>query len=77
VNTKCSSCSKVKHQLKKKPSKALKGAIMYICEDCATKKFEPRGLLILAGREHGIDHIKFWIKPQRHYGDPITLREVS
>lgn len=75
--TKCSSCHKVKHELKKKNSKALPGAIMYICADCVSKKFEPRGLIILAGREFGAEYIKFWIKPQRYLGEPITLRELS
>lgn len=77
MNTKCPSCGKVKHELKKRNSKALKGAIMYICEDCIGKRFEPRGLLIIAGREYGMEHIKFWIKPQRYYGEPITLRELT
>jgi len=76
-DTKCSSCGKVKHELKKRNSRALPGAVMYVCEDCTSKKYEPRGLIILAGRQFGQDHIKFWIKPQRYVGEPITLRELT
>lgn len=77
MNTKCASCSKVKHEIKKRNSKSLPGAVIYICTDCAAQKFEPRGIIILAGRQFGHDHIKFWIKPQRYHGEPITVRELT
>ncbi len=73
----CTSCRKPKNSLKQKKSKALPGIQMYICQDCLDNKREPRGFLVLAGREHGIDFIKYWVKPQRYLGEPITLSELT
>jgi uncharacterized protein YlaI len=80
---KCTSCEKPKAQLKSKKSKLLRGVPMYLCQECLDAKREPRGYIVLAGREafqrgeNGLDKIGFWIKPQRHCGDPITLRELT
>lgn len=73
----CTSCNKHKAALKQKKSKALPGVPMYLCQDCLTNKREPRGFLVLAGRQYGIDHLSYWIKPKRYLGDDITLRELS
>lgn len=73
----CTSCSKPKAQLKQRKSKALPGVPMYMCQECIDNKREPRSFIVLAGRQHGYDHIAYWIKPQRYLGDPITLRELS
>lgn len=72
----CTSCNKPKAQLKQKRSRVLPGVPMYLCKDCLDNKREPRGFIVLAGREHGFDHIAYWIKPQRYLGDPITHREL-
>jgi hypothetical protein len=74
---KCTSCEKPKHELKQKKSKVLPGIPMYLCQDCLDNKREPRGFIILAGREFGLEHIAYWVKPQRHLGDPITIRELT
>lgn len=79
----CTSCRKPKYQLKQKKSKVLPGTPMYLCQECMDNKREPRGFLILAGRqafdngENGLDLISYWIKPQRYVGPPITLRELT
>ena len=79
----CTSCEKPKAQLKNKKSKLLHGVPMYLCQDCLDNKREPRGYVVLAGREafqqgqNGLDRIAFWIKPQRYCGEPITLRELT
>lgn len=80
---KCTSCDKTKNALKQKKSKLLPGVPMYLCQDCLDNKREPRGYIILAGREsfakgeNGLDRISFWVKPQRYVGEPITLRELT
>ena len=73
----CTSCQKPKAELKSRKSKALPGVSMYLCQDCLDNKREPRGFVVLAGRTYGLDHVQFWIKPQRYVGNPITLRELS
>lgn len=79
---KCTSCNKVKHQLKQKKSKALPGVPMYLCQDCMDNKREPRAFLVLAGRqaaergENPVESLGYWIKAHRYIGDSITLREL-
>lgn len=79
----CTSCKKPKKELKAKKSKALPGVPMYLCQDCLDGKREPRGFIVLAGRqafergENGLETISYWIKPQRYVGSPITLRELT
>lgn len=78
----CTSCNKQKAQLKQKKSKVLPGVPMYLCQDCLDNKREPRGFIVLAGRqasgkgENPVDVLAFWIKGERYLGDPITLREL-
>ena len=80
---KCTSCNKPKAQLKQKKSKVLPGIPMYLCQDCVDNKREPRGFIVLAGREaslrgdNPVEHLAFWIKNQRYMGEPITLRELT
>lgn len=79
----CTSCKKPKAQLKQKKSKVLPGVQMYLCQDCLDNKREPRGFLILAGREavlrgeNPVETLAYWIKAERYVGQPITLRELS
>lgn len=78
----CTSCNKPKAQLKQKKSKVLPGVPMYLCQDCLDNKREPRGFLILAGREaaargeNPVDTLSYWIKAHRYLGEAITLREL-
>lgn len=78
----CTSCKKPKAALKAKKSKALPGVPMYLCQECLDNRREPRGFLVLAGRqahdrgENPIEALSYWIKHHRYLGDPITLREL-
>lgn len=74
---KCTVCNRQRNELKKKNSKCLPGTVMYLCTECLAGRKEPRGYVILAGRQHGIEHIEFWIKGHRYAGEPITARELS
>lgn len=73
----CTSCSKVKARLTTRKSRVLPGVPMFLCQDCVDNKREPRAFIVLAGRERGIEAVINWIKPQRHLGEPITLRELT
>lgn len=78
----CTSCEKPKAALKQKKSKVLPGIPMYLCQDCLDNKREPRGFIVLAGREaasrgdNPVEALSFWIKPHRYCGEAITLREL-
>ena len=79
----CTSCDKPKNELKQRKSKLLPGVPMYLCKECLAGRREPRGFVVLAGREafqrgeNGMEKIGFWIKPQRYCGEPITMRELT
>lgn len=73
----CTSCDKPKNELKQKKSRLLPGVPMLLCQECLDAKREPRGFVVLAARENGLDYVANWIKPQRYVGEPITLREVN
>lgn len=73
----CTSCNKQKAELKEKKSKLLPDVTMRLCQDCLTNKREPRGYIVLAGRERGLDYISYWIKGNRYIGEPITVRELT
>lgn len=83
TEVRCTSCEKAKAELKNKKSKLLRGVPMYLCQDCVDNKREPRGFVVLAGRQafqqgqNGLDVIAYWIKPQRYCGEPITIRELT
>jgi hypothetical protein len=46
-------------------------------------KREPRGFLVLAGRQaaqrgdNPVEVLSYWIKQHRYLGEPITLRELT
>ena len=69
--------------MKSKKSKVLPGVPMYLCQDCLDNKREPRGFLVVAGRqaasrdENPVEALAYWIKGHRYLGPPITLRELT
>lgn len=75
-DVRCTSCNNANEQLKRLNSKVLKGSQMFLCVDCIEAKREPRGYLILAAREHGVQFVQHWIKNRRYTGEEITLREL-
>lgn len=71
----CYSCNKTKNKLDIKKS-ALLPINLLICETCYTSKFEPRWVIILAGRSHGADHVKEFILKRRYIGSEISASEL-
>jgi hypothetical protein len=47
-----------------------------MCETCITSKFEPRWIIILAGRQLGSDSVKDFILKRRYIGEEITASEL-
>jgi hypothetical protein len=71
----CYSCNKSKNNLVIRKS-ALLTINLFICETCIDSKFEPRWVIILSGRQNGLDHIKEYILKKRYIGKEIAATEV-
>lgn len=70
----CESCGKNKNNLKQEQSKLLPKKLL-MCQECITRKFEPRYIIILAYMSNIEKAIDF-IKEQRYLGEPILMTEV-
>jgi hypothetical protein len=71
----CYSCSKTKNQLNAKRSSLLPINLL-MCESCITSKFEPRWLIILAGRSNGPDYVRDYVLKKRYVGNEISASEL-
>jgi len=71
----CYSCNKSKNNLVVRKS-ILLPINLFICETCIASKFEPRWVIILSGRQNGLDHIKEYILKKRYIGKEIAATEV-
>jgi hypothetical protein len=47
-----------------------------MCESCIVSKFEPRWVLILAGRQNGPDVVKEFIIKRKYLGEEISAAEL-
>jgi hypothetical protein len=47
-----------------------------MCEACVSNKFEPRWVIILAGRQLGSDAVKEFIIKKRYCGADISASEL-
>lgn len=75
----CTSCSRQRRNLKGRRSSVVKGQQIILCTECSEKGYEPRFLLIMAARQHGVDKIAdFLLKDRYHQGDkgPILAKEL-
>jgi len=71
----CYSCSKSKNKLNTRRSGLLTINLL-MCETCIVSKYEPRWVIILAGRQFGPDHVKDYIIKKRYIGQPILADEL-
>jgi hypothetical protein len=71
----CYSCNKSKNKLDAKKSSLLPINLL-VCETCISSKFEPRWVVILAGRSNGPDYVKEFIIKRRYIGNEITASEL-
>jgi hypothetical protein len=49
---------------------------LLICETCIVNKFEPRWVVILAGRQYGPESVKEIVMKKRYHGNDITASEL-
>jgi hypothetical protein len=71
----CYSCNKTKNKLNVRKS-ILIPINLLMCETCITSKFEPRWVVILAGRQMGSDAVKEFIIKKRYLGNDIAASEL-
>lgn len=71
----CYSCSKSKHKLNAKKSSLLPINLL-MCESCINSKYEPRWVVILAGRSIGADHVREFVLKKRYIGNEISASEL-
>jgi hypothetical protein len=71
----CYSCNKTKNKLNAKKSVLLPINLL-MCETCINSKFEPRWVVILAGRQNGMDYVKDFVVKRRYIGNEIAASEL-
>jgi len=72
----CFSCNKSRQQLNPTKSSLLDGVQLFLCQSCIDLKFEPRWVIILAGRQKGPDYIREHIVKHLYIGNTISAEEV-
>jgi hypothetical protein len=71
----CYSCSKNKHKLNLKRSNLFPINLL-MCETCISLKYEPRWVVILAGRQQGSESVRDYILKKRYEGQEISASEL-
>jgi hypothetical protein len=71
----CYCCNKTKNKLNLKKS-VLIPINLFMCETCISSRFEPRWVIILAGRQLGSESVKEFIVKKKYIGSEITASEL-
>ena len=71
----CYSCNKSKNQLHARKSSLLPINLL-MCETCVNSKFEPRWVIILAGRSSGPDYVRDFVLKRKYVGNEISASEL-
>lgn len=71
----CYSCNKTKNKLDVKKSSLLPINLL-MCETCVSSKFEPRWVIILAGRSQGAEYVKEFIIKRKYVGTEVSASEL-
>jgi hypothetical protein len=71
----CYSCNKSKNKLNAKKSVLLPINLL-MCETCINEKFEPRWVIILAGRQNGSEVVRDFVLKKKYIGNEITASEL-
>jgi len=71
----CYSCNKTKNKLNAKRSSLLPINLL-MCESCINAKLEPRWIVILSGRQNGMEHVRDFVLKKRYIGNEISASEL-
>lgn len=72
----CYSCGKPKGELTPKKSALLSGINLLLCKNCIESRYEPRWIIILAGRKSGPESVRDYIIKNRYVGKEIAASEL-
>lgn len=72
----CYSCGKQRAEITLRKSVLLPGINLMMCNVCIESKFEPRWVIILAGRQQGTQAIREYIVKRRYVGNEILGSEL-
>lgn len=72
----CYSCNKQKNELQPKKSDIMNGITVFMCQTCIDAKFEPRWVIVLAGRQKGAEFVRDYIIKRRYVGRIIDAEEL-
>lgn len=72
----CFSCSKQREHLNPVQSALMPGINLFMCQTCIDDKFEPRWVIILAGRQNGSEYVREYIIKNRYFGKRISAEEI-
>lgn len=72
----CYSCGQPKNELHPKKSNLLSGINLLLCKKCIELKYEPRWVIILAGRKFGTEFVKDYVIKNRYVGKEISANEL-
>jgi hypothetical protein len=71
----CYCCNKTKNELNVKRSSLLPISLL-MCDTCISSKFEPRWVVILAGRQDGAEAVRDFVLKKRYCGNEISASEL-
>lgn len=72
----CYSCGKQKNEISLRKSSLIAGVNLMMCATCIENKYEPRWVIILAGRQQGTQAIRDYIVKHRYIGKDILGSEL-
>lgn len=72
----CYSCGQPKNELQPKKSNLLSGINLLLCKKCIELKYEPRWVVILAGRKFGPQFVRDYVVKNRYVGKEISANEL-
>ena len=72
----CFSCGKSKNELQPCKSYIIDGVSLFLCQTCIDAKYEPRWVIILAGRQNGPESVRDYVIKHRYVGKAITAEEL-
>ena len=71
----CYCCNKYKNKLSVKKSSLFPISLL-MCESCLELRYEPRWLIILCGRQNGMESVREFVLKKRYIGDDISASEL-
>ena len=72
----CYCCGKQKANLHPKKSDIISGVTVLMCQSCIDAGYEPRWIIVLGGRQNGMDSVKDYIFKHKYIGDQILANEL-